>query len=220
MRGVRAWVSGMSLVAVICLAAACGGGAAVTPASAGALPTAQAALDAGDLVAAEQGFRAAVAGDPKSAQAQFGLGNVLVRQGKLADAAAAYTAALALDPKLAAAHANLGVVYYQQGQLAQAAASFKAALAITPTDAQTTYLLGAVRIQENNLTEAERLLIQARDLDPKLPEVYYGLGVVYKLKGQKADAIAAFEKFLQIGPGQDPQAMDYARSELRALKGQ
>lgn len=220
MQGVRAWVLGVSLVAVICLAAACGGGATVTPASAGTLPTAQAALDAGDLAAAEQGFRAAVAGDPKSAQAQFGLGNVLVRQGKLADAATAYTAALALDPKLAAAHANLGVVYYQQGQLAQAAASFKAALAITPDDAQTTYLLAAVRIQENNLAEAETLLVKARALDPDLPEVYYGLGVLYKLKGQKADAIAAFEKFLQIGPGQDPQAMDYARNELNALKGQ
>jgi tetratricopeptide (TPR) repeat protein len=77
-----------------------------------------------------------------------------------------------------------------------------------------------VRIQENNLPEAERLLTKARDLDPKLPEVYYGLGVVYKLKGQKTEAIAAFEKFLQIGPGQDPTAMDYARSELKDLKGQ
>ena len=38
------------------------------------MATAQAALDANNLAAAEQSFRAAVSRDPKSAQAQFGLG--------------------------------------------------------------------------------------------------------------------------------------------------
>ena len=98
--------------------------------------------------------------------------------------------------------------------------SLTAALKINPNDAATAYLLGAVRLQEKNLAEAERLLLKARDLDPKLPEAYYGLGALYKLKGQKTEAIAAFEKFLEIGPGQDPQAGEYAQAELKALKGQ
>ncbi len=184
------------------------------------MATAQAALNANTVVAAEQSFRAAVSRDPKSAPAQFGLGNALVRQGKLSEAEAAYKAALAVEPNMTAAHANLGVVYYQLGQLAQAANEFGAALKLSPNDAATTYLLGAVRLQENNVGEAERLLLKARDLDPNLPEAYYGLGALYKLKGQKTEAIAAFEKFLQMGPGQDPQAADYARSELKALQGQ
>ena len=128
---------------------------------------------------------AAVSQDPESAQAQFGLGNALVRQGKLAEAEAAYKAALAADPNMTAARANLGVVYYQLGQLAKAADEFTAALKASPNDAATTYLLGAVRLQENNLAEAERLLLKARDLDPNLPEAYYGLGALYKLKGRK-----------------------------------
>ena len=119
-----------------------------------------------------------------------------------------------------AAHANLGVTYYQMNQLPKAADEFIAALKLNPNDAATTYLLGAVRLQEKNLAEAEKLLLKARDLDPKLPEPYYGLGALYQLKGQKAEAIAAFEKFLEIGPGQDPQAAEYARNELKALKGQ
>ncbi len=36
---------------------------------------------------------------------------------------------------------------------------------------------------------------EARTADPNLPEVYYGLGVLYRLKGQRPDAINAFEKF-------------------------
>jgi tetratricopeptide (TPR) repeat protein len=184
------------------------------------LTSAQTALDNGDLSAAEQSFRAAVGKNPGSAAAQFGLGNVLVRLGKLTEAESAYKAALVADPGMIAAHANLGVTYYQMTQLSKAAEEFNAALKLNPNDAATTYLLGAVRLQEKNLTEAEKLLLKARDLDPKLPEPYYGLGALYQLKGQKAEAIVAFEKFLEIGPGQDPQAAEYARNELQTLKGQ
>ncbi len=209
--------------------AACGGGpTAATPAVPPTpatevrqlLSAGQAALEAGNLAGAEKYYRDAAAADPRSADAQFGLGNALVRQGRLAEAEAAYKAALALDPNHSAAHANLGVVYYQQGNLSAAAQAYQTALRIKPDDAPTVYLLAAVRIQENNLTEAERLLNQAKSLDPRLPEVYYGLGVVYKLRGQKDAAIAAFEKFLEIGPGQDPAAVDYAKAELRELRGE
>ena len=127
---------------------------------------------------------AAAEQDPQSATARFGLGNVLVRQGKMQEAEAAYLAAIKLDPTQAAAHANLGVVYYQQGDMGKAAASFQEALRINAKDAPTLYLLAAVRLQEGKLTDAETLLNQAKDLDPTLPEVYYGLGALYRLTGR------------------------------------
>jgi len=184
------------------------------------LAAAQTALENGNLVLAEQEYRNAAALDPKSARAQFGLGNVYVRLNRLAEAESAFKAALELEPNMTSAHVNLGVTYYQMGQLSKAADEFNAALRLEPDDAQTLYLLGAVRLQENNLSAAEELLIKARDLKPDLPEVYYGLGVLYKLKGQKSEAITAFEKFLEVGPGQDPAAMDHARQELKSLQGQ
>jgi tetratricopeptide (TPR) repeat protein len=184
------------------------------------LSAGQAALDKGDLAAAEKAYQDAVALDPGSAKAQFGLGNVYVRTGRLTEAEQAYKAALAVEPNMAAGHANLGVTYYQMGQLGQAAAEFDAALKLEPDDPQTLYLMAVVRLQENDLPTAEQLLIQARDRKPDLPEVYYGLGVLYRLKGQKTEAIAAFEKFLAIGPGQDPSATEYAKQELRQLQGQ
>jgi len=180
----------------------------------------QAAFDSGNLVKAEQEYGDAVALDPKSARAQFGLGNVYVRLNRLADAEKAFKAALASDSRMASAQANLGVVYYQMGQLPQAAAALDAALRLEPDDAATLYLLGAVRLQENNLPEAEKLLVRARERKPDLPEVYYGLGVLYRLKGQKEAAIQSFQKFLSVGPGQDPSAMDFARQELKQLQGQ
>ena len=235
-----------SLLIVALLAVACGAAAPETPPALPAAPetppalpappqavatrpsgdleshlaAGQTALDGGDVATAEREYRDALALDPKSAKAHFGLCNVYVRTGRLPEAEQAYKASLALDPTLAAAHANLGVTYYQMGQLAQAASEFDAALKIEPDDPQTLYLMAVVRLQENNLPAAETLLIQARDRKPYLPEVYYGLGVLYKLKGQKAEAIAAFEKFLAIGPGQDPSATEYAKQELKALRGQ
>ena len=55
---------------------------------------------------------------------------------------------------------------------------------------------------------------------PDLPEIYYGLGVLYKLRGEKANAIAAFEQFLDLGPAQDPAAAGNAQQELMELRGQ
>ena len=225
------------LFAAIALLSACGGGGPTTPRP--SLPTAappqsvgtpltgnpterlnqgQAALAAGNLAEAEQAYRAASGLDPRSAQAQFGLGNVYVRQGRLAEAEAAYRNALALDPNLGAARTNLGVVHYQQGNMSQAATEFEAALSLNPNDAQSLYLLGAVRIQNGQYADAEKLLNQAKAAQPDLAEVHYGLGALYKLQGRKAEAIAAFEKFLSLGTAQDPTAEEQARAELAELK--
>lgn len=236
---IRLWMVGCAIFLVLFSALACGSPAQEVISETPALPkpaagpatrpsgdapshiaAGQAAFDSGNLAKAEQEYLDAVTLDPKSARAQFGLGNVYVRLNRFADAEKAFKAALASDSSMASAQANLGVVYYQMGQLPQAAAALDAALRLDPEDAATLYLLGAVRLQENNLPEAEKLLIRARERKPSLPEVHYGLGVLYRLKGQKEEAIQSFEKFLAIGPGQDPAAMDFARQELKQLQGQ
>jgi protein O-GlcNAc transferase len=183
------------------------------------LEAGDAALNQADLAKAEEEYQAAASLDPSSAKAQFGLGNVYVRQGLFAEAEQAYRRALALDPGMSAAQTNLGVAYYQLGQLSKAADALATALKMDPNDAKTVYLMAVIRLQESKLAEAEQLLVKAQEIDPNLPEVYYGLGVLYRLKGQNQDAIDAFEKFLAVGPGQDPTAIDHARQELETLNG-
>lgn len=180
----------------------------------------QSALDSGNTAEAERLFKQAIQADSRSADAQFGLGNAYFRQSRLAEAETAYRAALAINPSLASAHSNLGVVYYQQGQMQKAEDAFNAALKLKPDDAPTLYLLAAVHIQNNDLADAEALLNRAKTAQPDLAEVYYGLGALYNLQGKKAEAIAAFEKFLALGTAQDPLAMDEARKQLQTLKGQ
>lgn len=180
----------------------------------------QAALDGNNMGEAERLFKSAVAQDAGSADAQFGLGNVYFRQGRLAEAEAAYRAALAANPNLTTARSNLGVVYYQQDKMQQAETEFNEALKLKPDDAPTLYLLAAVKIQNKQYGDAETLLNKAKAAQPDLAEVYYGLGALYNLQGRKQEAITAFEKFIALGTAQDPQSIDEARKQLQQLKGQ
>ena len=121
-----------------------------------------AALKAKNLAGAEQEYRAALAVDPASADANFGLGNTYMQGGKLNEAQAAYQAALNANPAMTNARANLGVVYYQMGQFDKAVEQYNLVLQANPQDADTLYLVAAVRLQEKNYPEAEKFLLKAQ----------------------------------------------------------
>ena len=153
-----------------------------------------------------------------SAQEYFDQGNVLYEQGDLQGAANAFREAVARDDQNVGYWHNLGVAYYSLNALDDAKASFQRGLQLAPDDAELNYLMGVVSIQFEQLSEAKTYLTRANQLDPALPEPYFGLGVLYRLQGQREQAIAAFETFLDIGPGQDPAAIPIAEAELEALR--
>lgn len=160
-----------------------------------------------------------ISSDAQSIEEQFALGNAHIQQGDLEKAAAAFEAVLKHQPDHMGALTNLGVAYYQLGRLEDAVAQFEAGLRVEANDAELHYLLGAARLQQGRLDDAEKSFLRAKELKPDLPEVWYGLGALYRLQGKNEEAIEAFEHFLEIGPGQDPQAMEEAKRELRELRG-
>jgi tetratricopeptide (TPR) repeat protein len=190
--GAAAWISLAALMAFAMLLAACGsGGETAAPAA----PTAQ-----------------------LSAQEYFEQGNALYEQGDIQAAVDAFGQAVALDEQNAGYWHNLGVAQYSLNTLDEARASFQRGLALEPDDAELNYLTGVVAVQFDELDEAETYLTRANQLDPDLPEPYFGLGVLYRLQGKTEQAISAFETFLAIGPGQDPNATQIAQQELDALR--
>ena len=154
----------------------------------------------------------------QSAEDYFRQGNTLYAQGNLSEAEQAYKQALALEPNRPEVYTNLGVTYYSMGRLDDAIDSYQTGLKYAPNDAELLYLLGAAYLQQGRLDEAREALLKANQADPNLGEPYYGLGVLYKLEGKREEAIAAFEKFLEIGPAQDPRAIDEAQRELEELR--
>ncbi len=175
-----------------------------------------------EIVQAEQ----AVQAEPSSKEAHFKLGTVWARAQLLAPAEIAFQQAIALDNKYADAHVNLGVVYYQMGRMSDALSEYDAALAMNARDADVHQNKGAVYVQQALQTSPpnETLLDQglqefqtALEIDPDLPQAHFSLGVVYTMRGQAQDAIAEFQRFLELDDGSDPQATDAAQNYLTQL---
>jgi Flp pilus assembly protein TadD len=210
----------LAIFAAILLLTACNRPAPPTP-SADAqkhFQDGRAALDAKDYPRAVTELEQAIQLDPNLGEAHFRLGNAYLQLKDYGKAETAFRSALKIDPDDANAHANLGVTLYAQDRLPEAEAEFRAGLKATPDDAELHYLLGATLLQQNRLDAARAELEKAVALKPDLPEAWYGLGVYHKLAGDKAEAIKAFERFLQLPPAQDPQARTEAEKELQELK--
>ncbi|HET9451177.1 MAG TPA: tetratricopeptide repeat protein, partial [Aggregicoccus sp.] len=145
-----------------------------------------AAFDAGNWEAAHKGFRKVLEKLPDNVSAQYNLGVVAERQGKLKDAEKAYLAARKLDPGHTPTLLNLGKVYRQQDKFAEAISLYEEALK-APGRAHDVALL-------NNLTVAYRLArkfdraeatarqVLARSKDNA--EAYKNLALIYYDQGQ------------------------------------
>jgi tetratricopeptide (TPR) repeat protein len=140
-----------------------------------------AAFDAGDYATAEKGFREVCEKAPQSLNAQFNLGVIAERQGRLADAQAAYEKVRFLDQGHVPTLLNLGRLYRQQEKYAEAIALYEAGLK-SPGRAHEATLL-------NNLATAYRLAgkhelaeVSARRVlarNPDNAEAYKNLALVY-----------------------------------------
>lgn len=162
-----------------------------------------------------------------TAEEHFRQGNDLSRAGEFDKAAEQYEKALEIDPQYVDAMTNLGVAYYNLGQLDKAIEQYSKAIELAPGDADIRSNLAAAHVQKHQSSgdqeELNRALEQyekAIELNPDLAEAHFGLGVIYALQGENAQAIQAFERFLELDQGQDPMATSNAEEYLKQLRGQ
>src|SRR5207247_10233466 len=90
---------------------------------------------------ARRAFDSAVRIDPRSADAEAGLGYVALRQKRSEEAAEHFARATHLDPKNAEAWKGLGMARRDQEDRAAARAALTQALALDPADAEAKTLL-------------------------------------------------------------------------------
>ncbi len=133
-------------------------------------------------------------------------------------AGAAIEEELRLFPSSAWAYSYLGTVYLLEGRAAEASRAMATAVQIDP--AVTTYRynnatsLGSTGQDRRAMIEFSSVLA----LDPNMPGAYYGVGVHAARLGATAQAIQAYETYLQLDP-----ASEWARrvrgelARLRAL---
>jgi tetratricopeptide (TPR) repeat protein len=104
-------------------------------------------LDRKQYDRAERMFKKAIQVKPDSEDAYFGLGEALLRLGKLTEAKVAFQKVISLNARNHNAYENLARVYTAQGDLEQATISIKKSLAINPDQPHLYKLLDEFRKQ-------------------------------------------------------------------------
>lgn len=166
---------------------------------------AEASLDAGSFDAAVTDFRSALVQNPKNLRAKLGLSEALAEKGMQAagdtnsEASIVYLdEAIKLDENNAAAYAKLAAVYDRRGQNEKAAANYQKAIALDKELASLNGPLGLVYAEMGDIAKAEEALHAADLAAIDTVETRNLRGVILFKKNLNSEALAAFDKALQL----------------------
>ncbi len=168
-------------------------------------------FERGYLEQAETWFQVALRDDPSSAEAQYGLGSVYLKQDKTELAAASFEQAVKLDASYSNtkpdAWNNLGLIAIRAGRTDAAIGYFEDAVRLSPDHVISLENLGNAYRQANRWDDARRTLEHAIDVAPEDPQVNYSLGMVFAQTNQPGRAFDFLQKALELRPDY-PEAMN------------
>lgn len=118
----------------------------------------QAALQSGDLDAAETAFRKVLLADPQAGSAYANLGVIAMRRKDWDHAIALLRKAEKLEPKMAGIRLNIGIVEYRRGNYAAAIGPLASVVRDQPDSQQARYLLGLCQVFTRKFAEAVTVL--------------------------------------------------------------
>jgi tetratricopeptide (TPR) repeat protein len=104
-----------------------------------------------------------------------------------------------------ATHYDLGVAYKEMGLVGEAIAEFEQAARDPHRECMCFAMIGLIYLEQNQLERSAEAYVKALGAQSKTVEqemnLYYDLGTVYEMKGQKADALYYFQKIARRDPG-------------------
>jgi tetratricopeptide (TPR) repeat protein len=164
----------------------------------------QAALQAGDLDAAEKAFRAVLAVDAGSAAAYANLGVIAMRRMEWERALGLLRKAERLDPKMSGVRLNIGLVEFRRGNYVGAIAPLSAVMREQPGSGQARYLLGLCEVLTERYAEAVMTLEPLWEERSGEVMYLYVLGIAAHNAGEKELDERALAKMLDVG-GDQPE---------------
>jgi len=145
-------------------------------------------------------FRRVIAVTPDHTLSRYGLGNALLKEGKLAEAMLQLQAALKLMPNNPLALNDVGFILDQQGRYQEAVGRYEAALKANPNYAPAHYNLGGLLQRSGHLDEAIEQFQAAVRLTPEDPDAHNNLGTALAAKGQNDQAVVEFAEAVRLKP--------------------
>ncbi len=148
-----------------------------------------------------QHLRNAISIYPNFVMARSDLGAQLLAQGKVEEASEELRAAIRIDDKAFNPKLNLGIVLVEQHEFAEAAETLNRALALNSESPAARLYAGMAQMGLGNLDEAEKHFKAAYTLGGSSYSVaLFHLGQVYMNKGERDQALRAFESYLHDSP--------------------
>ena len=132
--------------------------------------------------------------------ATFKKATELTQAGQYDQAEAAYKEILAKHPNVPEVHYNLGYVYSQKKDWAAAEAAYLKAIEVKPSYGEAYTALSRVYSSSGQPAKATEILAKASAENKGDPKVQYGVAVDLLNSGKTDEAIAAFNKLLEIDP--------------------
>jgi tetratricopeptide (TPR) repeat protein len=157
-------------------------------------------------------FEVALLIDSNDVQAYAGIAQLRLQQGEYAEAAAAAQRAVGLDPTHPGARYSLGAALLRLGRRVEGQKEieeFERMQAVNRAKEDRDWELRLIRQAASTHLEKgeyERVADELRKVIPHTPDdpnAYIGLGVVLKRLGRHAEAVANFQKALELKAGAD-----------------
>jgi len=153
----------------------------------------------GAAAEAESQYRQAMDLLPASAAAPYRLARLLARQGRVEEGRRLYGQAVALDGSYQGAYSSVGFQRYRRLEFQAAEQEFRDTLVLDPEDVYSRYGLGLLAKKRRRWEEAEQHLRAALAGDDCLVGAQRVLGDVLVKQGKKQEALAAYERTLNLG---------------------
>ena len=150
----------------------------------------------GEKAAAIEEFEHAIAMNPLSAPAHFGL--AWLKSGEQAEQL--YQKAVALSPNTWIPHHELAYFYYREARIDESIAAWKKALSLAEDNATLMVNLGAALHKAGRYAEASESFQHALQLDDSKALTWANLGTIRYFQGRFLDAARATEKAVERAP--------------------
>lgn len=157
-------------------------------------------LAQGNVDAAEQRLREAIALAPESPDPHFSLGLILMRQGRKAEAISSYETALRYDSLHGMAHNNLANLLFSSGRTEEAGRHYVEAVRLQPEFAGARNSYGNWLIETGRLAEGLVECQAAIRLQPKLAEAHFNAGNASIALSRQADAESYYREAIRQKP--------------------
>lgn len=171
----------------------------------------------GDLPAALEKFRLAVADNPGSPEANNGLGLVLTRLGRLQEAATYFDRAIEANGSRWAYLFNRGNAFAALAQWDRAIADYRRAQNLFPGDYAIAFNLALALHKSGDEAAAIPAYQRAIELAPSEPSFQLAIGITYEKLGRAADAALSYRRYLALSP--DAADAERVKQRIVALMG-